>query len=132
LKAGISEILSVPYALYAEKGANKPKVEIISLSTILLTLLCLKLKTGNGNMYSPSFETCVQVIINEEGKVGARWVLPLVVEEPARVSEVEDIFKVTPDSVGIYLSTGSVREEEVDLQLVEEAQEKYHGRVPSD
>jgi len=106
IEAGISEILSVPYALYAEKGANKPKVEIISLSDYPPDSALFEIKDRNGNTVFAVFEDGVQVIINEEGK-GGRGGFAVGGRRTGKGSEVEDIFKVTPDSVGIYLSTGS-------------------------
>lgn len=105
-EAGISEILSVPYALYAEQGANKPKVEIKGTLNYPSDSALFEVKDRNGNTVFAVYEDGVQVIVNEEGK-GGRGGFAVGGRRAGKGTMVEDIFKVTPDSVGIYLSSGS-------------------------
>lgn len=105
-EAGVSEILSVPYALYAEKGANKPKVEIKGLEGYPADSALFEVKDRNGNTVFAVYEDGVQVIVNEQVK-GGRGGFAVGGRRAGKGENVEDIFKVTPDSVGIYLSSGS-------------------------
>jgi len=107
-EAGMNELLSVPYALYSGKAGTKPKVEIESFAEYPVDSALFEVKDRSGNTVFAVYEDGVEVIIDETLK-GGRGGFAVGGRKLTKGGAVDDILKVTPDSVRIYTNNPSAK-----------------------
>jgi hypothetical protein len=103
-----SQLLSVPYALYAGKSAKADsKFEVMAHNQTSTDSALFVVRDRNGNAVFSVYETGVEVTYDESVK-GAKAGFVVGGRTPAKGS-IQNIMTVTSDSVRIYLDTAQVK-----------------------
>lgn len=103
IEMGASEILSVPYALYAGKTSQSDQLAVIPNSTLSPDSALFVVKDRMGNPVFAVYETGV-IITFDEGTKGGQAGFAVGGRHPVKNGIVDDIFKATQDSVLIFIN----------------------------
>jgi hypothetical protein len=104
---GTSQLLSVPYALYADKTGKSDKLEVNESPTLSPDSALFEVKDKNGNIVFAVYENGVIISYNEGAK-GARGGFTVGGRTQGKGNMIENIFQVTTDSVRIYINDSSL------------------------
>lgn len=104
---GTSQLLSVPYAVYASKSTASDKFKVAPLVPQDPDTALFEVKDHNGQTVFAVYESGVQVIVNGGGKGGRAGFA--VGGRTSTKGTVENIMNVSMDSVRIYIDTTQVK-----------------------
>lgn len=104
---GSSRVLAVPYALMAARFAGKPKLEIRSELNYPSDSALFEVKNKLGETVFAVYEDGAELLLNEGAK-GGRGGFAVGGRRPGKGYQVEDILKITPDSVRIYINDSTL------------------------
>jgi hypothetical protein len=130
VQVGVSQLLSVPYALYAQSGVqgsnswkdstgivyslnkvgigNSNPTSMLSVNgnnNLPMDTALFEVKDKNGNTVFAVYEEGVRVYVKESPSVGSRAGFSIGGRNPA-TGATQDLMQITPDSIRFYLTEG--------------------------
>lgn len=103
LSFGISQLVSVPYALYAEKSNTDALFTVAAKENYPSDSVLFQVKDAQGNTVFAVYNDGVEVTLDPSAK-GGRGGFAVGGRPGKKGSPVEDIMLVTPDSVRIFIN----------------------------